>query len=375
MSPADVPPPSSAAPPVRRLDSAASVCVIANPSAGRAGRQAALEAAVARWSQRGWTIRWRSTQAPGDATALARAAAAEGADIVAVAGGDGTVNEAANGLVGTRTALAVLPSGTANVLAAQLGLIAWPSPWRTPDLGAAADALADGVVHRIDVGLVESAGRPKRYFVMWAGVGADAAVVAALEGPGTALKARLGAWAYAIVGARTLLFDRGGEAVMRMDGVRTRGHLRGVIVNNMPLYAGLLHLAPEALLDDGRLDAATFFGPSGVRAVARWLAAAGAGSPRAFQRRVLGGGRDAEHPLATPCRAVRIVSRPPLPVHVDAEPWGTTPVRISIQPGALELVVPVGAEGALFSPPDPLRATASTPWDAWPTPIERPVRA
>lgn len=354
------------------MGTATTVCVIANPGAGRGGRRAALEAAVDRWARRGWTIRWRTTGAPGDATTLARAAAADGVDVVAVAGGDGTVNEAVNGLVGARAALAVLPSGTANVLAAQLGLVPWPSPWRTPDLEAAADALADGLVRTIDLGLVEPADRSARHFVMWAGVGADAAVVAALEEPGhAALKARIGALAYAIVGARVLLLDRGGEAVLRIDGIRRRGHLRGAVVNNMPLYAGLVHLAPEARLDDGRLDAALFFGRSRLRAAAEWLASGGAGTPLAFRRRVLRGRPDDERPLATPCASLSIVSRPRLRVHVDAEPWGTTPVRISVRRGALRLLVPAGAPDGLFGAADDAGTAAATPphvsaSDAWP---------
>ncbi|MFN8422780.1 MAG: diacylglycerol kinase family protein [Anaerolineae bacterium] len=304
MNPPEAPPPPFAVPIPERMGAATSVCVIANPGAGRGGRRAALEAAVDRWARRGWTIRWRTTGAPGDATAMARSAAADGVDVVAVAGGDGTVNEAVNGLVGARAALAVLPSGTANVLAAQLGLVPWPSPWRTPDLGAAADALAAGVVRSVDLGFAEPAGRPGRHFVMWAGVGADAAVVAALEEPGhKALNARLGAVAYAIAGVRVLLSDRGGRAMVCVDGVRRRGRLRCAVVNNIPLYAGLVHLAPEARLDDGRLDAALFMGASRLRAAADWLSAGGS-----VRRRPSGAASSAAEP--TPTARCRWGARP-----------------------------------------------------------------
>jgi diacylglycerol kinase family enzyme len=339
--------PAVAMPP-RRLSGPVAACVIANPSAGRGGRLAALEVAVERWRRRGWSIAWHWTGGPGDATSLARSAAADGIEVVAVAGGDGTVNEVANGLAGSATALAILPAGTANVLAAQLGLVRWPSPLRTPDLSAAADSLAAGVIRRVDLGLAEPTGRPGRHFLLWAGVGLDAAIVATIEGPGRPLKERFGALGFAWVALRSAMREHGGEAVVRIDGVRTRGWLRGIVLHNIPLYAGLVHLAPEARLDDGRLDAVVLMGDTQRGALGAWLRAGHAASPGAFVRRVVLGRSDSDHPLATPAEVVHVVGRPPQAVHVDAEPWGTTPVRFSVVPGALALVVPAGAPAALF---------------------------
>ncbi|MCC7019017.1 MAG: hypothetical protein IT332_04650 [Ardenticatenales bacterium] len=339
--------PAAAVPP-RQLSGPVAACVIANPSAGRGGRRAALEAAVERWRRRGWSVAWHWTGGPGDAAALARTAAADGIEVVAVAGGDGTVNEVANGLAGSATALAVLPSGTANVLAAQLGLVRWPSPLRTPDLSAAADSLAAGVIRRVDLGLAEPAGRPGRYFLLWAGVGLDAAVAAAIEGPGRPLKERFGALGFAWVALRSAMRARGGEAIVRIDGVRTRGRLHGIVLHNIPLYAGIAHLAPEARLDDGRLDAVVLMGDTRREALGAWLRAGRAASPGAFTRRVVLGRSAPHHPLAVPATVVHVVGRPPQAVHVDAEPWGTTPVRFSVVPGALALVVPAGAPAALF---------------------------
>lgn len=344
-------PPPAAAPvlePPCRLDGPVNAWVIANPSAGRGARRAAIDAAVAAWSRRGWAVTRRWTAGRGDATAIARAAAAAGADIVAVAGGDGTLNEAANGLVGSRAALAVLPSGTANVLAAQLGLVGWPSPLRTPDLSAAADALAAGRVQPIDVGLARPTGAPPRHFVMWAGVGLDAEIVRRVEGPSRRLKARGGPWAFAAAGWHVLRRTPACEAVVRVDGRRRRVRLLGAVISNIPLYAGLVHLAPEARLDDGVLDAAWFEGTGRRRVVGAWLAAGRAAGASSFGRRVVFGRPDPARPLAMPVRTVRIVSRPAAPVHVDAEPCGTTPVRIDVVPGALRIVVPHGAPAHLF---------------------------
>lgn len=112
------------------------------------------------------------TSRPGHATRLAQSAANDGYDLVVVLGGDGTVNEAANGLAGTDTALATLPGGSTNVLARVLGL---------PDDPADAclvllDAIEAGSIHRIGLGAVEG-----RYFLFHCGVGFDAAVVEQVE--------------------------------------------------------------------------------------------------------------------------------------------------------------------------------------------------
>jgi diacylglycerol kinase family enzyme len=111
------------------------------------------------------------------ATELARQAAVDGADVVAVLGGDGTVNEAANGLAGTETSLAPLPGGSTNVFARTIGL--------SPKAEAAAwqlrGSLANGTVRRFRLGTVEAPGREPRHFLFHVGLGFDAAVVAQVE--------------------------------------------------------------------------------------------------------------------------------------------------------------------------------------------------
>jgi diacylglycerol kinase family enzyme len=112
------------------------------------------------------------TNRRGHATRLAMAAARDGVDVVVVLGGDGTLNETANGLVGTETALAVLPGGSTNVFARTLGLPNDPIAATRPIL----DALGRGSIRRIGLGSVNG-----RYFVFHVGIGFDAAVVEAVE--------------------------------------------------------------------------------------------------------------------------------------------------------------------------------------------------
>ncbi|MCK4449355.1 MAG: acylglycerol kinase family protein, partial [Anaerolineae bacterium] len=96
--------------------------MIYNPTAGPRDARRALKRVRSHLKRRGWSVELQLTEKPGDATILARAAAQAGCDVVIVAGGDGTVNEAVNGLVGTQTALGVLPVGTGNMWAKQLGI-------------------------------------------------------------------------------------------------------------------------------------------------------------------------------------------------------------------------------------------------------------
>jgi diacylglycerol kinase family enzyme len=133
------------------------------------------------------------TEARDHATELCRAAAAEGYDVVVAFGGDGTVNEAANGLIGSQTALSCLPGGRTNVYCRMLGI-----PTDVVDATEHLLGLAPAWnPRRLDVGLVND-----RYFLFSAGVGLDASVVEQVDAH-PRLKARLGEWYYAWTGVRT----------------------------------------------------------------------------------------------------------------------------------------------------------------------------
>lgn len=332
--------------------------LLSNPSAGASrGRALAtgLRTAVGTLAKAGWTVTWHETRDPAHARRLAAEAVAGGIEVVVVAGGDGTVNGILDVLVGTRTALAVLPTGTANVLAAQLGLLALPSALQRPDLPAAAERLAEGVVRVVDTGIARSRGHGQRHFLLWAGVGLDAAVTHELEHEGRELKRALGPVAFGAIGLK--LGARGGAtAVVDCDGQRRRGRLVLGVVCNIPLYAGAIHLAPGACMDDGSMDAALFFGDTMLAALQGFL---GEDVRTAVQHlgTVLTGRRDEEtHTL--PVRRAWIVASPPLPVHVDGEPFGQTPVRLSVQRASLRLVVPPTAPEGIFHAPRSLAADA-----------------
>ena len=155
--------------------------VIVNPTARKLPGRKRLHEARDWLDQRGWASEWLTTAAPGEATSLAADAATRGAPLLFVCGGDGTINEAVNGLAGSETALAVIPAGTVNLWAREVGLLAKPEE--------AVRLAVDGVRRRIDLGRVGD-----RHFLLMAGFGLDATVA---HGVSHRIKGRLGAAAYA----------------------------------------------------------------------------------------------------------------------------------------------------------------------------------
>src|SRR6266568_2212702 len=167
--------------------------LIHNPNAGNGGRgrRRTLDAARRIFALGGIEAELAETTAPGDATLIARRAAAEGCQLVIACGGDGTLNEIVNGLAaqknGRRVPLALLLGGTANVLAKEMHL-----PW---DIPIAAERLVHGEVKEIALGLASPLGQPekKKFFLSVAGAGPDGMIVYSLD---LDLKARLGILAY-----------------------------------------------------------------------------------------------------------------------------------------------------------------------------------
>ncbi len=173
--------------------------LVVNPKARGLPRQERLRAAAAWLEEAGWRVRLQPTEGPGHAMLLAQAAAQEGYDLVVACGGDGTINEVVNGLAGSPTALGVIPGGTANVWAKEVGIPRDP-------LKAIAIA-AQGESRRIDLG--RAMGRATgpgglgmkgdRHFLLMAGLGFDGHVIHRLA---PAAKERWGALAYVVTGFR-----------------------------------------------------------------------------------------------------------------------------------------------------------------------------
>ena len=312
------------------------VALIYNPASGQisARRAAAVEDAMAVFREAGIEAAAFVTREAGDATVHAKHAAGDGYDAILACGGDGTVHEIVQSLVGTEVALGVVPLGTANALASDLGLIATPAK--------VARKLLDAVPTRVSVGRIhyrDSQGNPgSRYFIVAAGIGADALLMSRLD---TRLKRRLGYVLYLIEALRiwaTSSFPLF-EAVLPENGngggrVLEVSQLLAVRVHS---FGGVLRtLAPGASLRNGSLSLLAFKTQSRLHYL-RFLLAAIAGR-QTFTRKV--------ELLNTPfieCRALNS-SRDALFAEADGEVLGSLPVRLEVVPHSLTLLIPAGAQ-------------------------------
>ena len=237
-------------------------------------------------------------------------------DLLLASGGDGTITACVGGVAGSGVPLGVLPCGTGNLLARNLGL--------PLSLDEALAVALTGADRRVDVGAAN--GRP---FVVMAGIGFDAEM---LDGADERLKNRVGWAAYALSGLRHLR-DRPVRMVVRADGwPPQRRWASGVIVGNVGSLQGNVRLLPDAVPDDGVLDVAVFaaWGWTG------WLRLA---TDVLLRRRT---GRVAH--LA--CRELVVQASRARPWEVDGEVAGSTrQLRVTVEPGSLLVRVPAGTAG------------------------------
>ena len=285
--------------------------LIINPKARQGGLD--LEQVIARLRQRGWDVDAVETSRAGEAIDLAHSAAADGCELVVACGGDGTINEVVNGLVGTKAALGVIPLGTANVWAIEMGI-----PRRPIE---AADALVDGRIRQVDLGRAGD-----RYFLLMAGIGLDAEVLKAVP---PALKKRFGIVAFFLHGVHKVIGFRGERAIILIDGVPYRRWLRLAVVSNTRLYGGMFSMTHQALIDDGLLDVVLFSNRNGL-----------IGTVRQFVRLLLRRPDTKAGYDYFQGRSVRIWTRHRLPVQVDGELHCETPITIRIEPRVLKVLLP-----------------------------------
>lgn len=206
------------------------IIIVFNPTAGRSRRDR-LNAVLSELEGLGCTVDLIETTAPGHAEEIARQINAQDVDVLAAAGGDGTINEVVNGLKGKAVTLAVVPLGTANVLADEVGLGRKPK--------RIAEAIAFGAVRPISVGNANG-----RRFVMMAGAGFDAEVV---DGVRLGLKKIIGPLAYVWEMVRQVFVYGWDGCQVQIDG--EMHEVVSAIVCNGRSYGGPFVAAPEASLE------------------------------------------------------------------------------------------------------------------------------
>lgn len=308
--------------------------LIYNPVAGYWDWRAVIERVAQFWTDRGWSVQVAATDYPGHATELARAAVAAGHGLVLAAGGDGTLNEVANGLVHTRAILAPLPVGTANTLARELGL-ARPNPFAPGLLLEVSEALARGRVHAMDVGQCDTG----RYWMLWASAGVDGFMVRQIE-PRPLWFKRLGLAGYAAKALMVLPQFRGVQARVRVDGETVAGEYVLLNISNCRSFAGgELLLNRDAVLDDGRFEVWLFQGRDWPQVVSYVLDIRSA--------------HHLDHPqvMHLAGRRIAIHTTPPIDYHLDGEPGGVTDFTTVLHPQALRILIPNSAPPDLFQQP------------------------
>jgi len=294
------------------------ITVVLNPAAGRGlgqSRRPLLESVITRAiadseTDTSWSI--VETTSPGAGLQIAHEAASNGADVVAAAGGDGTIGEVLNGIVGTRAKLAVIPLGTGNDFARCMGLYG--------NLELAVRTMVAGISHPIDIGLVA-----ERYFLNIVGCGFDAAVAERVNRGHRTLR---GTAAYIAAVAQTLISYRAPNMRITIDGVQSELRAMLCCVANSNSYGGGMLIAPNARIDDGYFDVCILREAGRLEFLLAF--------PRVFR------GTHVTHPKFSIRRArlVTIETDRPMPVLVDGEVNLQIPVSLKIVPKAIELMCP-----------------------------------
>lgn len=293
--------------------------IIVNPHAGHDDEERMRRRLGGAFAARGAAFDLIATERAGHATELAREGAALGYRAVAVCGGDGTVAEASTGLAGTLTPLAIIPRGTANQVAHNLGI--------PRALEAAVDVAVFGQPCTIDLGRIDD-----RAFALVAGAGFDAAV---MQSATRELKERWGFAAYAYAAMKEALTAGPQRFHITADGRDIEVDAVSVLVANVgELFTRWLPLRfslapqPTSAWRDGLLDV-VIVAPRHAPDLAAILW-------RSANRKFVG----SDQLLHFQTHEITIDADPPIAVQVDGDPAGVTPVSISVMRDAMRVFVP-----------------------------------
>jgi YegS/Rv2252/BmrU family lipid kinase len=290
--------------------------LIANPKTGRyASRRRPVQELASQLESLGIKVDLKLTSRPGEATELAARAARNGSSDIIVAGGDGTINEAIQGLTGTKARLAIIPRGTANVLARELGL--------PLDDAQAAVVAAKGNSRKIYLGLaINETTHESRHFVLMAGIGLDASVVRRVQ---PSLKKRIGKGAFWVSGLSHLATWNPRPFTLEIGGSKYSATF--ATIGKAARYGGDLAITPGARLDEREFEICIIQTTSRLRYLRLLSYAMREGMPR-------------DKPEVQFVKAASVKAYGDAQVQIDGELLGHLPMRFEIAPHSLEVIVP-----------------------------------
>lgn len=256
------------------------------------------------------------TTRAGEAAELVAKAVKMNARIIIVCGGDGTINEAVQGLVGALVPLAILPSGTANVLAKELSLPTSPE--------GLAELISAGSLRQISVGLASNEQTKwQRYFLLMAGIGIDAAIIEAVD---PKLKKQFGIGAYITAGLKALVDWK--LTPFNLTANQQTYPATFAVIANAANYAAWFRISPESRMDSNSLNLCAF--NSTNRIIYLGYAAMS----------LFGVHTKASNVIYEPISEIYAASEVAVPVQLDGELVGHLPMKFSILPQALTVVAP-----------------------------------
>ena len=288
------------------------ILVIANPASGKPEPVLSTLNSVFHPAGIQWEI--DITHASGDATRSARQAAASGIDLVLSYGGDGTVMEVAQGLMGSDTPMAILPGRTANLMSRELGL--------PQDLAGAAQAAIseDSVIRKVDMGMAGD-----HYFILRVGIGFAGEKVKQAD---RELKDRFGLMAYTIGALKAMKVTKRWKWKITLDGVEHEADGMSLLVDNSGNFGvSGVSLSHKIRVDDGLLDVVVVRDP-GFKTIYSLGASVANKQP------------DPDSFKHWQAKEIRIEAETPQPINGDGEMWGETPIDIKVIPGAVNILAP-----------------------------------
>ena len=294
--------------------------IVLNPVAGQAKVEAARRALARHFDPAVWQVDIHETKAGESISNLLRERVGQGVDMIVAAGGDGTVSAVVDGLANTKVPVGILPLGTTNVVAQELGI--------PKKIDKACQLLAGE--HKLQA--IDALQFGEHFFVLSVGVGLDAL---AMESTSQKHKRRFGKLAYIWVIFKLIFGIQPHAFTIVADGEERRVKAADVLLTNVATVTGPIRWGPHIAPDDGQIDIVIMRAQNvlGIFGVVYDILAPG--RPR----------RNRNLSYWSARHSIQVTAERPLPVQGDGDLLGNTPVEVQIWPGAVQIIVPVERGG------------------------------